>query len=303
MNHAVTLSLMLAAGLPLQAQDKNAPQKSGPEVKQAQKVEVKPGKKQGEAYKKYLREQARQAAEDAKRKAIDEKIRKTRARLKKEGVLQSHIQVKVTLRNGEVMRGVVKNGLFVEKPTRLEFVRAEMKVAGAGVRLWYYNGTSGFIFLPYRTIKTYKILRRMTDLEVANLHDQMIAKKKVAEEEGKQAGKEIEKKAEAVQEKLAKKKAEVAKKEKSAAELKEMSVETRLRALLAEYPPDEGWGPEKANEIRMRFINVGVAPDPKSKRFLDNLADWKKAYAKYANEIGKDKPGSKPKVGTPAPIK
>ena len=303
MKHAITLSLMLALGLPLQAQDKTAPQKGGSEAKSSQKVEVKAGKKQSEAYKKYLKEQARQAQESAKRRAIDEKIRKTRARLKKQGVLQSHIQVKVTLRNGEVMRGVVKNGLFIEKSTRLEFVRAEMKVPGAGVRLWYYNGTSGFIFLPYRTIKTYKILRRMTEIEVAMLHDKMIAQKTVAKAQGKEAEKAIEKKFDAVQDKLAKKKADVAQKEKSAAELKEMSQETKLRALLQEYPPDEGWGPEKANEIRMRFINVGVSPDPKSKRFIDNLADWKKAYAKYANDLGKDKPGSKPKRAEPSPLK
>lgn len=309
MRYPSMLCLLLALGLTstasLAAQDQKPPKKGAQKAQEPQKVEVKPGKKQGEAWRKYQRDQARKAQEEAKRKIIEEKIRKTRARLKKEGVLQSHIQVKITLRNGEIMRGVVKNGLFVEKPTRLEFVRAEMKVPGAGIRLWYYNDTSGFIFLPYRTIKTYKILRRLTEVEVAALHDQMVAKKKVAKDEGKEAGKAVQKKADAFQEKLAKQRAKQEKKEASAAELKAMSEETRLRALLKEFPAKDGWGPEKATEIRMRFINIGVSPDARSKRFLDNLADWNKAYAKYGNEDKNKKPGpgSKPKVSTPSPQK
>ncbi len=293
---------MLALGLPLSAQDKDAPGKGGPKGSDTQKVQTRPDKKQGEAYRKFKRDQVRRAQEEAKRKAIEDKIRKTRARLKKEGVLQSHIQVKVTLRNGEIMRGVVKDGLFVEKPTRLEFVRAEMKVRGAGIRLWYYNGTSGFIFLPYRTIKTYKIMRRLTEIEVTAMHDKMVAKKKAAKAEGKEAGKAVQKKAEAFQAKLDAKKAKAAKKKETASMLKEMSEETKLRALLGEFSPKDGWGPEKATEIRMRFINVGVSPDAKSQRFLDNLSDWKKAYAKYGHE-DKEKAGSKPKASTPSPQK
>jgi len=299
MRNVLMLCLAALLGAPLTAQD-DRPTPPEPKAGGSQDpANQEPGKdpaKDAEEARRKAEEKARQdEADEEKRQKIEDKIREHRARLKLQGVVQSHIQVKVTLRNGEIMRGIVKNGLFVEKPTRLEFVRSEMQVAGAGIRLWYYDDTSGYIFLPYRTIKSYKIIRKMTDLEVADLHNRMLAKKTEAEDEVKKRAAILDEKIRKLDEQIQGKK-DKAKTEADLARAKaEAEQEKRLKALLDEFPPEEGWGLDKAKEIRMRFLNLGLNPNEKEKRFLDMLEDWKTAFERYGEERAELKGGPAPK--------
>jgi hypothetical protein len=52
------------------------------------------------------------------------------------------------------------------------------------------------------------------------------------------------------------------------------------RALLAEFPPDQGWGPERLAEIRHRHFIIGLTPTYQERRFWQLFDQWSEAKTK-----------------------
>ncbi len=264
----VTVGLILAlgpAGLPAQGKPKPGPETKRPErTKQADKDRI-----------------------------IRRKILEQKARAKNPKLVRRNVKVRVRLRNGESLVGVVKEGRFIEKPQGLEFVPADIRTKGAGIRLWYYDNTDGYIFIPYTLIRTYKVIRTLTDVEIKEIRDRILAYRRRAAEEGKKRLEE-----------LARRKKEMAEEEKAAQKLEKLAKdieakkkreaeEKRLLALVKEFPPEEGWGPDKIEEIRIRKVALGVFPDARSKRFIQVYEDWKKGVALLEKKKAEEKAAKK----------
>ncbi len=197
-------------------------------------------------------------------------------RLMREGKLvRANVRVTVRLNNGSRLRGVVKDGRFIERLDEREFVEARKPGPNSGLRLWYYDDTNSYIFLPYRSVKKYRIGERLTDAEVQAIakrideqrkkaeskRDNYLAKKAAAEEARRRAregnGAETPAKPEVEQ---------------------ESQLTADQRALLAEFPPEQGWGLDRLQSIEKRKVTVGVFPSKSEQRFIDNFSMWNQAY-------------------------
>ncbi len=240
---------------------------------------------------------------EQRKKEIRKRIQTYRAQMRAGTVLRTHVKVRVRLRNGELMVGVVKDGLFVERPAGLEFVRAEMTAKGAGLRLWYYNDTSGYIFLPYTMIKTYKVLRRLSDVQIKEIRDKILERERAARSRGEKRRKELANK----QQELRKGVGSAAKAERLAKKLADEEKKTagnaKLMKLLKEFPPSEGWGADKIKAINLRRLTIRVYPNPKERRFIEKFDEWKlatKLIEKKKGDGAKKAAGQEGK-GTPQP--
>jgi hypothetical protein len=76
--------------------------------------------------------------------------------------------------------------------------------------------------------------------------------------------------------------------QKKQEELKQLEEEREAKALEAaerekikwilRYPPDEGWGPEKKEELYRRGIVTDIYPDDHEQTFLDHYTEWLSQY-------------------------
>ena len=242
---------------------------------------------------------AKNEALERRRAAIRERIQRERARRRQQTIVRTHVSVRVKLRNGERLKGVVKNGNFVERPSGgLEFVRAEMTQKDAGLRLWYYNKTDGYIFLPYTMIETYKVLKRLTDVEINIIRDEIREQEKLARKAAEARKKRLDEKAEnlkqggAANKKLAKLAKKVAEDEAKA------KADAKYLKLVDEFPPSEGWGEQRINQINIRRLTVRVFPNAKERRFIEVFDDWKKGRDLWIEKQKKGAPDAKAKAGT-----
>lgn len=246
-----------------------------------------------------------------KRKAeIRKRILSYRSLMKDGKIVRTHSRVRVKLRNEEMMTGVVRDGLFVERPAGLEFVRAEMKQPGAGLRLWYYNQTDGYIFIPYTMIKTYRVLQRLTDVEVKEIRDLIVEREKRALAEGARRKEKLqERRRQQREDQETSKKLEKLAEELEADE-KRKQEEKRLLKLVDEFPPAEGWGAARIRELNLRRLTIKVFPNARERRFIEVFEDWKKGHeiwlkkqkdAGQGGEKGQRRDVAEPAPGQPTP--
>ena len=203
--------------------------------------------------------------------------------------LSANVQILLELRNGEKIKGIVRNGRFVERDAGLDFVPSEKRIPGAGLRIWYYNNTSSYIFIQYKYIRRYKIIRRLSDLQVKEIGDKIKEREK---REAALARKKARQRIEAIKRRLKGEKVEE-KLEKLAEQIQENEKEAKARMerakLLKEFPPDEGWGPKRIQEINLRKIALHVYPNEKEKRFIEVFEDWQKAFKESQETKKKEK--------------
>ena len=198
----------------------------------------------------------------------------------------SHVRVTVKLRNDHKMKGVVKNGRFIEKVDGLHFVPAEMQSEGAGLRVWYYDNTNSYIFLPFEAIASYKIGQRLTDVQLKQIEDK-IEQERLRAEQARQERLAA----------LARKNGEPA----TGEQITEDDERTkRLLALVEEFPPDAGWSAERRRQIEVRKVTVGAYPNETEQRFLTVFDDWQEGVRIHEKRAaGGDGAGAGP---TPMPL-
>lgn len=211
---------------------------------------------------------------------IQKEIEQQREQMRQGSLVRVNVRVTVRLKNQNKLVGVVKNGRFVERAEGLEFVEADRKSAGAGIRVWYYDGTTSCIFLPYEEIETYTIGQRLSEAQVKAIEERLELERKRAEESREAARKQREEAprkdgTDDKSEKTGDAKGDKDPKsdEPSPARKKE------LLALVTEFPPEKGWSPEKATEIEKRKVSLHVFPSAAEKRFLEVLEDWKRGVS------------------------
>jgi len=255
-------------------------------------------------------------AQDTKGARIKAKISEMRKAITEGRPITTNVRVKVKLRNGNKITGVVKSGRFIESVDSLDFVPADMTTPGAGIRVWYFDDTNSFIFMSFDSIASYRIGARLTDVQVQQIEARIAAertrvqamRKAMVERKRLEKLARDEDKAEREAEGDVAENGETTKPTKPAdvdPMAKQQAKEnTELMALLDEFPPEEGWGQEKVAEIQRRKIVLHVFPDEKQQRFLDVFDKWKQALSvRQQREQAQGAPAKKSGTATAQPPK
>ena len=101
-----------------------------------------------------------------RKKQIRERTKEMRTEMRKGQIRHFNVYVTVRLKNGNRLKGVVKNGQFIELDNGLDFVSADRDDPRAGLRIWFTAGTNSFIFLTYGQIAHYEIGNTLSDQQV-----------------------------------------------------------------------------------------------------------------------------------------
>lgn len=221
---------------------------------------------------------------------IAEKTDRMRTQVQAGRPVRSHVRVVVRLKNGNRLRGIVKDGRVVERIDGLRFVQADADEEGAGVRLWYWDNTNNYVFLPFKDILDYRIQEQLST-------EQLLAiEKDVTDAEKKKADVSTEKKAGdvppppsdpvAADGTLEPKPIDPAKKPDDGKDPKDQTKDDtkdptkdadKLKqqvGLLQEFPPASGWSAAKRDEIKRRLAVIGVKPSPQEERFVSVFDQW-----------------------------
>ena len=217
------------------------------------------------------------AQEEDPRARIERELERKRELMRNGRLIRTNVRVTVRLKNRFRIRGVVKNGRFIEKVDGLDFVPADLQAPGAGLRVWYSDNTNSYIFIPYEELKHYKIGEKLTDEEVRAI-ELRIAEARREAEARRQAYLEQRRA------KAAAKNGETSGAGEGGGE-PEIKLDEKARALLEEFPPEAGWGADRVREIELRKITVGTYPDEKSRKFIMVFEDWLKANEVYQIQL------------------
>jgi hypothetical protein len=224
----------------------------------------------------------------AKQRVIDEVTRK-RDDMRDGRSDRFNVRVRVRLKNGAKLNGVVKNGRLIEREAGIDFVETDRLSPDAGIRLYYFDETTSFVFLRWADIATHKVLVKLTDEEVRAIEREFAERERKREELRKQLAASRASAATTPPDGEGKNEAKPHKPGSNPGG----EAEPAATPLLTEFPPSEGWGEAKVKEIEQRKVVVGVYPNAKEKRFLAVFEEWKKQAATQAETEG----------GTPAPGK
>jgi len=215
---------------------------------------------------------------DWRKAKVRAQVEQMRKAMREGRIVRYNVQVKVRLKNGNKMKGIVRNGRFIEKHDGLDFVVTDKRSQRAGLRLWYYNGTNSYIFLPHAEIAHYKLGLKMSDREIGELERKLVRAERRRREMERQLAEERRRRL------LAGKRKGKTSTDKPGADVAKYGRtltdgERKLMKLLDDYPPDKGWGDKKLKELQMRRITIGVYPNKEEKHFEESFDTWKKAVA------------------------
>jgi len=243
--------------------------------------------------------------------------------------VQSHVRVSVRLKNGNRLKGVVKDGKLVERVDGLRFVDAQAKESGAGIRLWYSTGARNYVFVPFEGLAEYQVLQRLTPKQLEQIEQEMQMEETARAEKLRVAAEQAQAEAHAAAgevealpavpgqeptpgtsklepviapkyetpQRRAANKAKAKAEAEAAAKVDEAAAAEKTKQkswfeLAQEFPPSGGWNEKKRDEIARRKVVVGVPPSEKEQRFVDKYDEWKKACALFELD-------AEPKAGGP----
>lgn len=223
-------------------------------------------------------------------------------------LIRTHARVQVRLKNGNRMRGIVKDSNLVERVDGYRFVQAEISQPGAGIRVWYHDNKNSYVFLPFLDIAEYKVQERLTTEQLLAIEEAVVAEERIQAEEKarqeaaeKQAGEgeptDPQKKGPEENGKSGESKPGETKPpagETGAVTPKVPVDDGKLLELLREFPPADGWGEERRALIVQRRVAVNIAPTAQEQRFLDVFADWEKAVTRF---VGTSRPSQPVEAG------
>lgn len=212
---------------------------------------------------------------------LDRQAAEMRQKVAEGTAFRSHVRVTARLKNGNTIRGIVKDGLLVERFDGLRFVASEKGEPGAGLRIYYWNGSSSYVFLPFADMKECKINERITAEQLRAIELQTKAREEAAQQDKKVQDPAVD----AVQQqppaadgettaKADEPKASTTGKEPGTGLSKEQQ---DLFQLVQDYPPTAGWSQQRRDEISRRMAVIGSKPSPNELRFVAKFADWQRA--------------------------
>jgi len=220
----------------------------------------------------------------------EERAQSMRKQIGEGRAVQSHVKVLVRLKNGNRLVGVVKDGKLVERIDGLRFVEAAAGDAGAGIRIWYTAGTRNFVFVPFQDFAAYEIVQQLSNEQVQQIENEL-GMDRGKTEDAKPTG-------EANGGKPTTPAGAPVAGEAKGGDGKVTATDEQQKLwfdLLQAYPPTAGWGAERRDEIKNRFVVVGSQPTAAEKRFVDEYEQWSKACAHFGVA-----PAAKAKAATPA---
>jgi hypothetical protein len=229
---------------------------------------------------------------------LDRQVQQMRRQVTEGRVLRSHVRVTVRLKNGNRIKGIVKDGFLVERVEGLRFVAAEKDEPGAGIRVYYWDGTTNYVFLPFADVREYSVNERLSSAELKLIEMRALREQQEREAQQRAAspapvapGGETQPPAGQTGGVPAPVPDEV----RPDGGLSEQQKE--LFELLQEYPVQAGWNEAKRDEIMHRRAVVGVNPTPQELRFVERFSDWQRACTMFGVKPVEEKPEGEPEEG------
>ena len=187
-----------------------------------------------------------------------------------------HSEVKLVLKKGDRVKGIVRNNLFCEKVEGRRFLPAAQGEHGTGIRLWYVNGTKSYIYFPQEIFERFEVVRGLTEVELreiaASAEEAASHKKEPAPSEEKKPEDEAPKPQEGKPSPPPR-----LSEEEVAALARKLAEEEEGRQLLERFPPDAGWGEERYRRIGQGRAN-DIYPTEEEAGFEKSYEKWKKAF-------------------------
>jgi hypothetical protein len=192
-------------------------------------------------------------------------------------------EVQITPPHGRpvMVKGVIRNGKLIERFAGRDFVQdPNIEHPQCGIRLWWVDNTSGWIFLRYSQIDTIALTGILTAEEKQAIMEalRVKAEKKQEDQRAIEASKLDE-------------------------ELLKMSPAELEAYLLREYPQDQGWSSEKLRELKKKQLIDNQPLTRQESVFVTHFPTLVKARLK---ELKREKdqvkfePGSADKPADPA---
>lgn len=233
----------------------------------------------------------------------EERAQSMREQIDEGHTVRSHVRVLVRLKNGNKLRGVVKDGRFVERVDGLRFVDAQAKDRGAGIRLWYTSGARNYVFVPFADFAEYTVLQRISAEELTEMEKQLQMEEARRAERLAASARSATGTARGSDEPPAPEQpgdVPPAPGQESdsqgggatdgtkppAPATGDVDQQRVWFALLQDYPPADGWNQQKRDEIARRKVVVGAKPSAHEQRFVDQFAEWQKACLHFG--VGKE---------------
>lgn len=191
--------------------------------------------------------------------------------------LSPHARVRVSLKNGQRITGIVKNNRMSERAEGFDFFLARPDDEKAGLRLWYANAGQSYVFIGHKEIGSVISLGLVSELEIRELEAKAVEEaRQIREREASErlatlrdrvrardAEHESEQKLEADRVRAEEERAKKAELEKA-------------KRLVERFPPDDGWGEEKQKAILAKKANH-LYPSAEELEFLKLFETWKAA--------------------------
>lgn len=219
---------------------------------------------------------------------LDQQADEMRRQMVEGKPFRSHVRVTTRLKNGNTIRGVVKDGLVVERLDGLRFVAAEEGQPGAGIRIYYWNGGSSYVFLPFEEVRECKINERLTPAQLRVIELENKQRDAASERDRQQVITAANPSTTDSTGPLAAPAGEIVAPQgqgqkpqnatnSTAAQGGLSKDQQELFALVQDYPPLSGWCQQKRDEISRRMAVIGSRPSNAELRFVAKFLDWQKA--------------------------
>jgi hypothetical protein len=215
------------------------------------------------------------------RTKIEKRVLEMRDAMRRGKVPEHDVYVRVLLKNKNKFKGVVKNGRFAEVYQGLDYVIADRDQRGAGLRLWYAAGSHGFLFVPYAEIASYEIGKALT-LAQGRALEQEVVVRSPRPSKPEPAKKPAVKSVSVVQ------------------PLPSPALTEPQKALLKEFPPSDGWGPDRIATLKQRRIALGVYPNEQERKFEAQYEAWYVAFELQNKQVEARSAASQAESQTPA---
>ena len=206
-------------------------------------------------------------------------------RLKSKADIKAEITVQPLHGKASVFKGVIRNGKLIERFVGRRFVPQEgIDQPRCGVRLWWVNGTDGWIFFRYSAIKSVALTGVLTAEERREIIRKLKAKKNG---EGESADERDRKQAEELE-----------------AQLEKMSDDELESFLFRNYPEDEGWSHNRLRALKRKQIIENQPLTREEAIFVRYFNVLIKARLKELKRLTKKievEPGSEDEDGDDAP--
>ena len=207
-------------------------------------------------------------------------------RLKSKADIKAEVTVLPLHGRKVTVKGVVRNGKLIELFVGRRFVaQKDIENTQSGVRLWWVEGSAGWIFLRYSQIQSIALVGQLTPEERRAIMEALKARR-----EGEEPKKPVE--------------------VDPTADLEKLSPEDLEALLLKNYPADKGWNHERLRTLKEKQIMEGQPLTREEAVFVKyfpvlikaRLKEVRRTPDKTEFEPGSQTPPAQPQAGEPRPI-